>query len=117
MGSSTWYSKEIQDLIARDRERRVEELRAKAWDRARKVAEFLKTVYRVSGVVLYGSLAEGYFGRESDIDLMVEGFSGSYWEMYREAALLAEPFELSIVCKEDAVPSLVEHVLQKGVRL
>ena len=117
MGRSTWYSKEIRDLIAKDKERRTEELRAKAWDRALKVAELLKKVYRVSGVVLYGSLAEGHFGRESDIDLMVEGFTGPYWEMYREAALLAEPFELSIVCKEDAVPSLVEHVLQKGVRL
>lgn len=85
--------------------------------RAVALAELLKRKYGASRVVLYGSLVEGGFHENSDIDLLVFGFSGSYWDMYSEAERIAAPFRASIVCSEDASASLIEHVSEKGVTL
>lgn len=77
----------------------------------------LKETFGASRVLLYGSLAEGGFDSRSDIDLMIDGLSGSFWTAYSEAGSIADPFPLSIVCREDASRSLVEHVAQRGVEL
>ena len=74
-------------------------------------------MYQVGEVFLYGSLAWGGFTENSDIDLFLTGCRGSYWDMLRDAENLARPFKISIVCEEDASPSLKREVLQKGVRL
>lgn len=86
-------------------------------DRARRIAAMLKDEYGVSEVVVYGSLVEGGFDAHSDIDVMVDGFAGPFWKMYSDAGMVADPFPLSIVRREDAAPSLVEHVLRRGVKL
>ncbi|MGQ9533511.1 MAG: nucleotidyltransferase family protein [Desulfotomaculales bacterium] len=84
---------------------------------AGKIARLLKRKYGVGGVFLYGSLARGGFAEHSDIDLLVTGFRGSYWEMLLEAERLARPFRVSIVCEEDASPSLRQEVAREGVPL
>lgn len=115
--SGSWHSSEIQQAIAREESRELQLLRLDAMERAGRIAALLRKTFNVSRVMLYGSLVEGGFDARSDIDLMIDGFSGPFWRMYSEAGALADPFTLSIVCKEDAAPSLVEHVLQRGVGL
>jgi predicted nucleotidyltransferase len=95
--------------------RRRRELIKKARSKAGKMAKMLKTYYRAREVYLYGSLAWGGFAEGSDIDLLVVGFTGNYWEMYLKAERFARPFAISIVCAEDASASLKRDVLQKGV--
>lgn len=114
---SPWYSEKIQQLIAEEKRRQLEKLQHDAMERAEKIAALLKKKYGVSRIILYGSLAEGGFSEGSDIDLMIEGFRGSFWRMYSEAGMLADPFPLSIVCREDAVSSLVDHALRRGLVL
>ncbi len=90
--SSSWYSHEIQRATVRDEARELEALRLAAMERARKVAAVLKETFSVSRVILYGSLAEGRFDARSDIDLMIDGFRGSFWRAYSEAGAVADPF-------------------------
>jgi predicted nucleotidyltransferase len=115
--SGSWHCPEIRQAIAREQARELSLLRDEAMDRARRIAALLKDKYRVVSVVAYGSLVEGGFDAHSDIDLMVDGFAGPFWEMYAEAGRVADPFPLSIVRREDASPSLLEHVLRRGVKL
>lgn len=115
--SGSWHSDEIGRAISRDESRELRLLRQEAMERAKRVAALLRSKFGVSRVVLYGSLAEGGFDARSDIDLMIFGFSGPFWRMYSDAGSLADPFPLSIVCREDAAQSLVEHVDRRGVTI
>ena len=65
----------------------------------------------------YGSLSEACFHDRSDIDILVEGFRGDYWEMYVTADEIAGPFDLSVVCIEDAADTLIEHARERGIRI
>lgn len=112
-----WYSKELQAMILRERAETQKRLQAEALSRAKGTADFLKREYGVSKVILYGSLTDGFFHERSDIDILIEGFSGPFWEMHSAVDRLAEPFPLSIVCSEDADESLLKHVFDKGVPL
>jgi predicted nucleotidyltransferase len=107
----------LQRLLNQQHARALEQLRELAWQRAREVAGFLHAVYGVPQVVLYGSLARGHFQEGSDIDLYITGFAGPYWQMLARAGRLATPFTLSIVCAEDALPSLREEVDREGVAI
>lgn len=101
-----------------DLERKREEaLRQRAIEKARLVADVLKKTYGARQVILYGSLARGDFREGSDIDLLVEGLSGSYWDAYLSAERVAAPFVVSLVCLEDAIPSLLDCALKEGVPL
>lgn len=118
--STTPKQKEYQMIRARlaDLEREREQtLRERAREKASLVAEILKTRYCAQRVILYGSLARGDFREGSDIDLLVEGMSGSYWDAYLSAERAAAPFVVSLVCSEDASPSLLDSVAQEGVPL
>jgi len=86
-------------------------------ERARRIANLLKVRYSASAVTLYGSLAETCFHDRSDIDILVEGFIGRYWEMYVMADEIAGPFDLSIVCIEDAQDTLIEYARERGICL
>lgn len=110
------FSKHHRRIAARCRELELQREK-EATARAVALAELLKRKYGASRVVLYGSLVEGGFHEHSDIDLLVFGFSGSYWDMYSEAERIAAPFRASIVCSEDANASLIEHAAKKGVTL
>ncbi|MBC7338781.1 MAG: nucleotidyltransferase domain-containing protein [Firmicutes bacterium] len=98
-------------------QKRAEALRERAREKARLVADILKERYGARQVILYGSLARGDFREGSDIDLLVEGLSGSYWDAYLSAERVAAPFVVSLVCSEDASPPLVDCALKEGVRL
>ena len=119
-GESGGLTKEflkMRRLVLRDRARRERALFEDARIKAEDVAKMLKENYGVKQVYLYGSLAWGGFGEGSDIDLFAVGFEGNYWEMYGRAERIAHPFEVSIVCEEDALPSLKEDVLKRGLVL
>ncbi|HHW41308.1 MAG TPA: nucleotidyltransferase domain-containing protein [Syntrophomonadaceae bacterium] len=102
--------------------RRLEEarkrlLKERAWKKAKAVADHLKKKWGVKSVYLYGSLAWGTFHERSDIDIMAVGFTGNYWRMLVEVEEIALPFECTVVCEEDAFPSLRAKVLSEGVEL
>ncbi|PRR74262.1 nucleotidyltransferase family protein [Neomoorella humiferrea] len=107
----------LKRLLDKKREEELDKRRALAWQKARQVASLLRETYGVREVILYGSLARGDFREGSDIDLYVKGFTGPYWQMLARAERLATPFEISIVCEEDALPSLREEVAREGVEL
>ncbi|WP_406677206.1 nucleotidyltransferase family protein [Moorella sp. ACPs] len=107
----------LKRLLDIKREEGLDKRRALAWQKAREVASFLRDVYGVQEVILYGSLARGDFRETSDIDLFIKGFTGPYWQMLARAGRLAAPFAISIVCEEDALPSLQEEVAREGVEL
>ncbi|OIQ55249.1 nucleotidyltransferase domain protein [Moorella thermoacetica] len=107
----------LKRLLNIKREEELDKRRALAWQKAREVASFLRDVYGVQQVILYGSLARGDFQKMSDIDLYIRGFEGPYWQMLARAGRLAAPFDVSIVCAEDALPSLQEEVAREGVEL
>lgn len=116
-GTNEWDVPEIRDAVFRRSKERAEFVRADAMERARRIADFLKTRYLASAVTLYGSLAEGCFHDKSDIDILVEGFTGGYWDMYVAADEMAGPFDLSVVCIEDAEDTLIEYAREMGTRL
>jgi len=116
-GTGAWRSKELRGIILNSRAKSLARLRDDARARAERIAELLKGEYGVSRVILYGSLAEGGFHEGSDIDLLVEGFNGPFWQMYAQADRLAGGFRLSVVCRENADASLLEHVEKRGVVL
>jgi len=107
----------LQRLLQKKQEQELARRRTLAWQKAREVADFLRASYGIRRVLLYGSLARGDFYELSDIDLYVEGFDGPYWRMLAEAGRLASPFDISVVCAEDALPSLKNEVSQEGVEL
>lgn len=101
-------------------EKKLEERRqAEALAKAKAVAEWLKKNYRVEEVYLYGSLAWGGFGVNSDIDLLVRGFKDKehYWQMQSGAESVAQPFELNLLCEEEVPESLWRKVKTKGIKL
>lgn len=107
----------LKRLLDIKRQEELDKRRALAWQKAREVAAFLRDVYGVQEVILYGSLARGDFREMSDIDLFIKGFKGPYWQMLARAGRLAAPFDVSIVCAEDALPSLQEEVTREGVEI
>ncbi len=116
-GIHAWDVPEIRKAVFRRSKQRAELARADAMERARRIADLLKARYSASAVTLYGSLAETCFHDRSDIDILVEGFRGQYWEMYVMADRVAGPFDLSIVCAEDAQDTLIEYARERGICL
>ena len=112
-----WDVPEIREAVFRLSKQRADLVRADAMERARRIASLLKVRYSASAVTLFGSLAETCFHDKSDIDILVEGFRGQYWEMYVMADEIAGPFDLSIVCIEDAQNTLIEHAREGGICL
>lgn len=112
-------SMSLQELIRLEEKKRTTRLQKDALARAKEVAAFLKNKYGVRKVFLYGSLARGRFSHHSDIDLYVEGFNNvkDYWRMQVEAEGITQPYPLSIVLAEDALPSLHKTVYTEGVEL
>lgn len=103
-------------LVRRRRQQDAARIR-QAREKAARVCDLLKRDYGVTEVYLYGSLAWGGFGEASDIDLLVVGAKGSYWQMYLAAESAAAPFPVHLVDLADASPSLREEVLRRGIRM
>jgi predicted nucleotidyltransferase len=115
------FSPEFMDkyrFLQRERAVRIQKLEEQARKKAREIAAVLKEKYGVSKVYLYGSLAWGGFTEGSDIDLLITGYQGhDFWKMYVEAERTGAPFEISLVCEEDAHPSLRKAVIERGILL
>lgn len=92
---------------------------AEARARAREVAIWLKEKYGVDSVYIFGSLAWGGFHNRSDIDLLVRGFKDKerYWQMQVYAEEIARPYDLNLICEEEAPDSLRRKATEKGVQL
>ena len=107
----------LREAVMAQRKVRTARLCEEAWGKARMVAELLHNKYGARRVLVFGSLAKNGFRDGSDIDIFAEGCSGSYWRMVSEAERLASPFEVHIVCDEDASSTLVMTVTNEGVEL
>ncbi len=107
----------IKEIIHKREEAILTNHKERAWLGARAVADMIKNRYGALNVWLYGSLANNEFSLHSDIDLMVMGTKGSYWKMYLEAEKITSPIPVSIVCYEDAFPSLINLIKKEGLEL
>ncbi|MCL6088209.1 MAG: nucleotidyltransferase domain-containing protein [Actinobacteria bacterium] len=95
----------------------LEILTKQAWEKAKAAAKLIKKDFGASKVILYGSLASGYFKEGSDIDLLVKEFKRSFWDMYIKVEEIVSPIPVSVVCEEDASKSLILEAYKKGVEL
>ncbi len=91
-------------------ERRADGLRARLPEAARLLAER----YRAGRVILFGSLADGTYSEDSDVDLAVEGMppAGYFQALGELMALFGGPVDLVRV--EDAAPSLRVYIEREG---
>jgi len=89
----------------------------RAREKAKAAAKLIREDFGASRVILYGSLATGHFVEGSDIDLLVEGFNGSFWDMYVQVEEIAAPIPISVICKEDALESLIKEASERGVEI
>jgi len=96
------------------------EKRTEAYNKAKKIADYLKNSYSVKDVYLFGSLAwRSKFTDHSDIDIYVKGFpkAKSFWTALAESERIAAPYPLSIVLDESATQSLKDKVERRGVKI
>ena len=86
--------------------------------KARKIAMLLKREYNVEEIILFGSLAENKFRKESDIDLaLVNSNKNQYLAMFNDAYDIASPFKIDLLILEEASETLKKRILSKGVKL
>ena len=85
---------------------------------AKKVAHFLKEKYGATRVMLFGSLAKGFFEKDSDIDIYFEGISkdrildasGDYFEVFRQ-------YEIDLIPDAFCPESVRKRIIQEGIPL
>lgn len=100
---------------AAEEEKKVQAAAALALDKAMVIVTDLVSRYSIDRVYLFGSLAQGLFDLESDIDLAVEGMpEEEYLKAYGIAENIAAPFKVDLVLLESARASLKECVLKEG---
>lgn len=82
-------------------------------------AERIKSKLGAKRVLLIGSLAHGlWWEEESDVDLVVEGLSGSdYWEAWAIAEEMITGRQIEVIDLESATPSLRRRIETEGIRL
>lgn len=81
---------------------------------ARQIADMLRTSYKVTRVVLFGSLVNGQFHARSDIDLAVEGLApGDFFQALAQASKLSD-FPIDLKPFEELVPHFAARVLATG---
>jgi predicted nucleotidyltransferase len=100
--------------IAREEEE-LGRLAEQARKNAGKIAGELVKQYGVNRVYLFGSLVQGDFVWDSDIDLAVEGLPEElFLKAYGLAEELATPVKVDLVLLETASPGLRECILREG---
>lgn len=101
------------------RKEALDDRRRQAWEVAQKAAQFLYQNYGASRVILFGSLAHGYwFHQRSDIDLAVEGISFStFFRAWAALDSMSSGFEVNLVALEDATERLLAEIAVYGVEL
>lgn len=85
----------------------------------RKLAEELKSRFRVRRVVLFGSLAHAaWFSSDSDVDLAIEGLSDeAFWDAWRLAEEMISDRTVDLIDLDKAGPSLREAIARYGIEL
>lgn len=92
-------------------------LRARARAEAALAASRIGDRVGAERVLLFGSLARGSFGSDSDIDLAVEGLAPGRLVDAMAAAEEGCPFKIDIVPLHAARPELVRRILDEGTVL
>ena len=81
---------------------------------AEKCADTLHQDFGAERIFLFGSLAEGYFRKNSDIDLIVEGLDDRYYfKALCKVHEVSEGFEVDLIPFEDY--EYKEDVFKQGV--
>ena len=102
---------------------RRREASARAWQgeakaRAEQVVAMLVRDYSVTGVVLFGSVAQGRGAPGSDVDLLVEGLEGErYFEASAAARGIMRDIEIDLVPRQWARAGVLERAYREGIRL
>ncbi|MDI7269830.1 MAG: nucleotidyltransferase domain-containing protein [Myxococcota bacterium] len=98
-----------------ERQRKNRERKARAL--VPKLAEHLVARFGARRVILWGSLAAGRFGADSDIDLVVEGLppGRALFRALAESADLAGEFRVDLVPWEDASAALRAAAEREGI--
>jgi uncharacterized protein len=113
---------EMRESLRRQEEeaaRALERRREAAWALARTTAHTLKAQFGATRVILFGSLASGYFSHWSDVDLLAFGIPGPR-RLEAMADLSIErrrPGDLSmdVLAAEELDPAFVKAALAEGV--
>ncbi len=97
--------------------------REDAWTLARETAATLRGDYGASRVLLFGSLAKGYFGRWSDVDVIVFGIPADR-RAQAIASLSIEPepsnpahLGLDLLAAEELAPDFLAAAERDGIEL
>jgi predicted nucleotidyltransferase len=85
----------------------------------RKVADVLKTRFKLRRVILFGSLTRiESFHPQSDVDLAVEGLTGSdYWDAWRAVEDIIADRPVDLVDVEHASRSVLDVIQRYGIEL
>ena len=105
--------------IEKRSEEKVRSLRGLAIERARDIAELLRTRYGVTRVILFGSIAKGHYLHErTDIDLLVAGLRAEdFLRAGADAWTVSAPFDVDIIPMEHAEKAIVKTALKYGIEL
>lgn len=90
------------------------ELKDKAYQEARDLANILYTRYFATRVYLFGSLPEERFSERSDIDLAVEGLAGATFFQAVGELLLKSSFSVNLIPLEDCSENLRQKIINSG---
>jgi len=99
---------------------RLEQIRQKAWDYARKMADLLYDKYNATGVYLFGSvLDKGSFNEDSDIDILVFGLGDKdYFQAVNDLDdLMHSEFGLDLVCGESCKESVLQLIMERSIKI
>jgi predicted nucleotidyltransferase len=86
----------------------------------RKVRLCARKLKKLGGkrVILFGSLATGTFGKDSDVDIAVEGLSVDAY--FKALGILEETLDnvtFDLVDMKEALPSVIKRIEREGVQL
>lgn len=107
------------DTLKKRGSEKIERIRLEAMNKARTVAELLKSRYGAKRVILFGSaVGGGYMHEGSDIDLLVEGISGDdFLRAGFDASVAAIPFDVDIIPRERARKEIIAAAEERGLVL
>jgi predicted nucleotidyltransferase len=121
------YTYEQKEMLKKTWTRKIEKrelkekaMKAEAIDKAKEIADYLKTRYGVKNIYLFGSLAwRKKFSCHSDIDLYIESFPKEicYWEAVAKSEEIAAPYPVTIIMAETANPEMKEKIEREGLLL
>jgi predicted nucleotidyltransferase len=96
-----------------------EQRRGRGWQLAHQATELLKREFRVSKVVVFGSLIDpNRFTQWSDVDLAAWGLTSENWlQAIMEIYYLSDEIDLNLVDVVHCSPQLLQVIEQQGVEL